>query len=210
MKAAPVEIQFDAQGLVPVVVEDVAGGVLLLAYADAEAVEATRVSGEAHFHSRSRKALWRKGETSGNVLRVREIRIDCDGDALLYLVEPAGPACHTNARSCFYRRLDGTAPEVVGVEMLGELEATLRDRKRNPPAANSYTARLFAAPAAATHGKIGEEAFEVVLASERGDLENLAWEIADLWFHTTVLLVRHGVPVARVFAELARRRAVPK
>ncbi len=199
-------IRFDAQGLVPVVVEDLSGGVLMLAYADAAAIEKTRATGEAHFYSRSRKALWRKGETSGNVLAVREIRIDCDGDALLYLVDPSGPACHTNERSCFHRRLDGSAPEAIGSEMLGVLETTLRDRKRNPPT-NSYTARLFAAPAAETHTKIGEEAFEVVLASERGDLENLAWEIADLWFHTTVLLVRHGVPVARVFAELARRRA---
>lgn len=201
------EIRFDAQGLVPVVVEDLAGGVLMLAYADATAVAKTRETGEAHFYSRSRRALWRKGETSGNVLAVREIRLDCDGDALLYLVEPVGPACHEGTRSCFTRRLDGSEVRARGAEMLGELEAILSERKKNPPTTGSYTARLFSGPASATHEKIGEEAFEVVLASERGDAKNLAWEVADLWFHTTVLLVRHGIPVSRVFAELARRRA---
>lgn len=208
------EVRFDENGLVPVVVEEAGGGVLMLAYANDEAVEETRRTGYAHFYSRSRKTLWKKGETSGNTLRVREIRVDCDGDALLYVVEPDGPACHTGKRSCFYRTLEG-AEDDRPAPILAELEAVLRSRRDEgpPPGRKSYTARLFEEPVAKTHEKVGEEAFEVVLASEKvasggGEAarKELAWEVADLWFHTMLLLVRHGVPLSAVLGELERRR----
>ncbi|HEY8232977.1 MAG: bifunctional phosphoribosyl-AMP cyclohydrolase/phosphoribosyl-ATP diphosphatase HisIE [Burkholderiales bacterium] len=199
--AMPEGLVFDANGLVPVVAQDRASGdVLMLAWADAEAVAKTAETGLAHFWSRSRKALWRKGETSGNTLRVVEARADCDKDALLLVVEPAGPACHTGARSCF----GDVSPTAAG--MLEELARVVRLRAQAPPE-ESYTARLVAKGQAAVLKKIGEEATEVVLAASGESDERLASESADLLFHLLLALDQRRVPLASVMDELRRRRA---
>jgi phosphoribosyl-ATP pyrophosphohydrolase/phosphoribosyl-AMP cyclohydrolase len=199
--AMPEGLVFDADGLVPVVAQDRASGdVLMLAWADAEAVARTAETGLAHFWSRSRKALWRKGETSGNTLRVVEARADCDKDALLLVVEPAGPACHTGARTCF----GDISPTAAG--MLEELARVVRLRAQAPPE-ESYTARLVAKGQGAVLKKIGEEATEVVLAASGESDERLAAESADLLFHLLLALDQRRVPLASVMDELRRRRA---
>ena len=192
---------FDAYGLLPVVAQDrVSGDVLMLAWANAEAVAKTAETGLAHFWSRSRKALWRKGETSGNTLRVVEARADCDKDALLLVVEPAGPACHTGARTCFGE----SSPTAAG--MLEELARVVRQRAQAPPE-ESYTARLVARGPGQVLKKIGEEATEVVLAASGESDERLASESADLLYHLLVALDQRRVPLASVMDELRRRRA---
>ena len=163
------------------------GRVLMLAWMDAEAERLTRETGEAWFWSRSRRKLWRKGETSGNVLRVEELRDDCDGDALLVRVRPAGPACHTGSVSCF-------APA---------LWRTVVERVRERPE-GSYVASLAEAGVARAAQKLGEEAVEAALSAVAGD-GRLAEEAADVLFHLYVLLAVAGVDVAEVEAELARR-----
>jgi len=199
--AMPEGLVFDANGLVPVVAQDRASGdVLMLAWADAEAVAKTAETGLAHFWSRSRKALWRKGESSGNTLRVVEARADCDQDALLLVVEPAGPACHTGARTCF----GDVSPTAAG--MLEELARVVRLRAQARPE-ESYTARLVAQGQGAILEKIGEEASEVVLAASAESDERLASESADLLFHLLVALDQRRVPLASVMDELRRRRA---
>jgi phosphoribosyl-ATP pyrophosphohydrolase/phosphoribosyl-AMP cyclohydrolase len=182
--------------LLPCVVQDAdTGRVLMLAYVDAEALEATRRTGLAHFHSRSRDRLWQKGETSGNVLRVADIRADCDGDALLYLAHPAGPTCHTGAVSCF----GDAAP------LLGELAGVIGERAAGDGAAEgSYVAGLLGDARELAQRKVGEEAVEVLLA-EPGS-EHLVSEVADLWFHSMLLLARDGLDPLAPLTELRRRR----
>jgi phosphoribosyl-ATP pyrophosphohydrolase/phosphoribosyl-AMP cyclohydrolase len=198
--AMPADLVFDANGLVPVVAQDRASGdVLMLAWANAEAIARTAETGLAHFWSRSRKALWRKGETSGHTLRVVEVRADCDRDALLLVVEPEGPACHTGSRTCFGE----TSPSAAG--MLEELARVVRQRAAAPVDA-SYTARLLAKGPGHVLKKIGEEATELVLAASAESDERLAAESADLLFHLLVALQQRGVPLASVMDELRRRR----
>jgi phosphoribosyl-ATP pyrophosphohydrolase/phosphoribosyl-AMP cyclohydrolase len=171
------------------IVQDAADGrVLMLAWMDAEAERLTRETGEAWFWSRSREKLWRKGETSGNVLEVEEIRDDCDGDALLLRVRPAGPACHTGSRSCF-------APA---------LWRTVKERQLERPE-GSYVASLLDAGVARCAQKVGEEGVEVGIAAVGGDRDAVVAEAADLVFHLYVLLAAAGVDVAEVEDELARR-----
>jgi phosphoribosyl-AMP cyclohydrolase / phosphoribosyl-ATP pyrophosphohydrolase len=178
--------------LTPVIVQDVESGrVLMLAYADAEALRRTRETGEAWFWSRSRHELWHKGATSGNVQHVRALRLDCDGDALLALVEPAGPACHTGAESCF-------APWLWRV--VAERAATRPE--------GSYVAGLLAAGPAAAARKVGEEGVETALAAVGESDERLVAELADLWFHSYVLLAARGLQPSAVEDELRRRHAV--
>jgi phosphoribosyl-ATP pyrophosphohydrolase/phosphoribosyl-AMP cyclohydrolase len=197
----PAEVAYDATGLVPVVVQDRrSGDVLMLAYANAEALARTAESGLAHFWSRSRRALWRKGETSGHDLRVREVRADCDRDTLLMVVDPVGPACHTGARTCFGE--DG--PAVAGV--LDELQRVVAQRAGAAPE-TSYTARLLARGPDQVLKKIGEEATEVVLAAKGESDERLAEEAADLVYHLVVALHQRGVGVERVLETLKSRRA---
>ena len=213
--SAPDAIEFGPDGLVPAVAQDtLSGEVLIVAFADREALEKTLSSGQAHFRSRSRERLWRKGEESGNTLTVREVRYDCDADALLYLVDPAGPACHTGARSCFFRTIgpNGTVGSAdlpaggpPGAGVVAEIARVVESRRREKPA-GSYVAGLLAKGPGAVREKITEEALEVVQASKKDDLDNLVHEVADVWFHTLVLLAAHGVPVERVLGELARRR----
>ena len=199
-------IRFDENGLVPVVAQDAqTGEVLTLAYASREAVEKTLQTNEAHYYSRSRDELWRKGETSGNTQTVVEVRLDCDGDALLYRVDPAGPACHTGQRSCFFTPLmgsDGETPDLG--RTLTRLAGTINERRREMPE-GSYTAKLFSRGAGYTAQKVGEEAVEVVVAALEG--ERLAEETADLLYHLLVLLEERGVgteEVARVLDERHR------
>ena len=177
--------------LMPVVVQDADSGiVLMLAYADDEALRRTRETGEAWFWSRSRRELWRKGATSGNTLAVVEIRDDCDGDALLYRVQPAGPVCHTGAESCF-------APWLWRV---------IRERQETRPEGSYVVGLLDAGPTAAAQ-KVGEEGVEVALAGVGESDARLIEELADLWFHSYVLLAARGLGPAAVEAELARRHA---
>ena len=177
--------------LTPAIVQDATSGrVLMLAYMDEEALRRTRESGEAWFWSRSRGGLWHKGATSGNTLAVEEIRDDCDGDAILLRVTPAGPACHTGAESCF-------SPW---------LWLTVADRAARRPE-GSYVARLLRDGPAAAARKVGEEGVEAALAGASESDERLVEELADLWFHSYVLLAARGLDPVRVEEELARRHA---
>jgi len=204
---APEGIRYDDAGLVPVVTQDAnTGEVLMLAYANGEAVERTRETGDAHYYSRSRGELWRKGATSGSTQRVVEVRLDCDGDALLYRVEPAGPACHTGERTCFFTTLQGEAQgDVLGLGgVLGRLSGVISARHEEMPE-GSYTAKLFQRGVGYAAQKVGEEAVEVVVAALEND--RLAEESADLLYHLLVLLEERGVStndVARVLDERHR------
>ena len=198
------EIAFDERGLAPCVIQDAGTGeVLTLAWVNAEALERTIATGEMHLWSRSRDELWRKGATSGNVQRVRELRYDCDADAVLALVEPAGPACHTGERTCFFRAADG-APQPVAHEALPALERTIDARRAERPD-GSYTARLLDDPAL-VGAKVREEADEVARAVAGESDERVAEEAADLLYHLGVLLVSRGVPEATVLEVLNGRR----
>ena len=195
------QIAFDERGLVPCIVQDWRSGeVLTLAYMNAESLALTRQTGEVHFFSRSRQELWHKGETSGNVQRVRSIRYDCDGDALLAIVEPVGPACHTGERTCFHRgELEPAAP----YEALPTLERTIAQRADSRPE-GSYTTTLLADPALAG-AKVQEEAEEVVRAVREESDDRVAEEAADVVYHLTVALRALGVGLAEVASALDRR-----
>jgi phosphoribosyl-AMP cyclohydrolase / phosphoribosyl-ATP pyrophosphohydrolase len=187
-------------GLIPVVVQDAADGtVLMLAWANREALDATLDSGAAHFWSRSRDKLWRKGETSGNVLRVESVATDCDADALLYRVTPAGPACHTGSRSCFG---DSASAERLS---LPALERIIADRAGASPE-ESYTARLLAGGPPEPAAKVTEEAGELAVAALAESDERVADEAADLLYHVLVLLHSRGLFLADVERRLAGRR----
>jgi phosphoribosyl-AMP cyclohydrolase / phosphoribosyl-ATP pyrophosphohydrolase len=200
------ELTFDEQGLIPVVAQDHASGeVLTLAYANEEALRLTVETGELHFFSRSRGKLWRKGEESGNVLKLKQLRYDCDGDAVVALVEPTGPACHTGERSCFYRELGGDgAPDPALHETLAALERTLRSRAAERPE-GSYTVKLLDDPKLIGE-KVEEEAEEVVRAAREESDERVAEEAADVLYHLAVLLASREVPQAAVMEVLDGRR----
>ena len=200
------QVEFDERGLVPCVAQDFASGeVLTLAYVNAESLRRTAETGELHFYSRSREEIWRKGETSGNVLRLRQLRLDCDGDAIVALVEPTGPACHTGERSCFHRDLDrGGEPAPAAHETLATLERTLRSRATERPE-GSYTVKLLDDPKLIGE-KIEEEAEEVVRAAREESDERVAEEAADLLYHLAVLLVSREVPQSAAMEVLDGRR----
>lgn len=210
-RTAPIPA-FGPDGLVPAIVQDAHDGrVLMFAWMDAEALAATVDTGEVHFHSRSRDRLWRKGETSGNVLRLVSIATDCDADALLVTVDPVGPTCHRGTRSCF--DLDGapSSRETQGFAFLETLWTTIADRVERRPE-GSYTARLLAGGVDAVARKVTEEATEVLLAakddavgSTAATREALAGEAADLLYHAFVLLAERGVPPAEVIDTLRTR-----
>jgi phosphoribosyl-AMP cyclohydrolase / phosphoribosyl-ATP pyrophosphohydrolase len=219
---APETVRWDAAGLVPGVVQDAADGrVLMVAWLDAEALAATLATGEVHFHSRSRGRLWRKGETSGHVLRLRGLAVDCDGDALLLAVDPVGPTCHRETRSCFDADgapAPGTGPEPQGFDFLESLWATIDDRASTRPA-GSYTTRLLDGGVDLVGRKVAEEATEVLLAAkndERAEAAGedrdgtgaaLAGEAADLLYHALVLLAERGTPPSAVISVLRERHA---
>jgi phosphoribosyl-ATP pyrophosphohydrolase/phosphoribosyl-AMP cyclohydrolase len=221
-------VRYGPDGLVPVVVQDDGDGrVLMVAWADAEALAETLRTGLVHFHSRSRDRLWRKGETSGNVLHLRGLALDCDGDSLLALVEPAGPTCHRGRRSCFDPDApsdeDSGRPAVEGFAWLETLWRTIAGRAATRPA-GSYTARLLAGGVDAAGRKVTEEATELLLAAkDDAALEArafgrdepartavraaLAGEAADLLYHALVLLAERDLAPAAVLGELRRRHA---
>ena len=220
MSLSHASVSFDAGGLVPAIVQDARDGrVLMVAYMDAEALTATLATGEVHFRSRSRDRLWRKGETSGNVLRLVGISTDCDGDALLVMVDPAGPTCHRGTRSCFDPPGAPGVRTTQGFAWLETLWTTVADRARSRPE-GSYTARLLDGGVDAVGRKVTEEATEVLLAArddaeaERAGMDRaasraaLAGEVADLLYHALVLLAERGTQPAAVLDVLeARGRA---
>ena len=202
MIPGPNMVKFDQNGLVPVIAQDAATGeVLTLAYANSEAVHKTLYSGEAHYYSRSRSELWRKGATSGNTQRVVGIKLDCDGDALLYRVEPRGPACHTGQNSCFFTTLagEGVAPaddrKVPFGTIVERLAGTIARRHSEMPE-GSYTVSLIQGGKERLAQKVGEEAVEVVVAALSD--ERLPEEAADLVYHLLVLLEERGVGIEDV------------
>jgi phosphoribosyl-ATP pyrophosphohydrolase/phosphoribosyl-AMP cyclohydrolase len=195
------ELAFGEDGLLPCVVQDWrTGEVLTVAYMNEEALARTRETGETWFWSRSRNELWHKGETSGNVQRVRELRWDCDADTLLALVEPAGPACHTGARTCFHNGDSAAAPH----EALPALERVVEDRRAHPSDA-SYTAKLLA-DASFIGEKVQEEAEEVARAAREESSERVAEEAADVLYHLTVLLASRDLSLADAYEVLNARR----
>ena len=229
------ELSYDDQGLIPAIVQDAGTGqVLMLAYMNAEALAKTLDSGETWFWSRSRQTLWHKGATSGNVQPVEEIRYDCDADALLVRVHPAGPACHTGQESCFYRSINGDIPQpLLNIETplspapfplasdgkkfqtskhqasedhfsLQQLFHVIQDRRRNP-IPGSYTVSLFDAGLPKIAQKVGEEAAEVLVAALAQEDQRLVEEVADLAYHLLVLLADRDITPASIEAELARR-----
>jgi len=196
------DIAFDERGLVPCIVQDWRSGeVLTLAYMNAEALERTRETGEIHFYSRSREKLWHKGESSGNTQAVKAIRYDCDADAVLALVEPAGPACHTGERSCFHNgELSPGAPH----ETLPTLERTIAERAATRPE-TSYTTKLLN-DATLAGAKVQEEAEEVVRAAREESDDRVAEEAADVIYHLAVLLRGRGLSLADAEQVLDGRR----
>lgn len=205
-------VTFDAGGLVPVIAQEARTGMVrMVAWANREALELTAKTKAAHFWSRSRQALWRKGESSGHTLAVREVRLDCDGDVVLYLCDPVGPSCHTGATSCFYRRAgeDGALVEDDGPSdppalVLSRVAEVIADRRRARPE-KSYVVSLLDAGLPKINGKISEEARELVEALPENDAAHTAHEAADLIFHTLVGLEAAGVPLDAVFGELRKR-----
>ena len=190
-------VKWDERGLVTAIAQDAATGVVLMvASMDREALARTVATGEAHFWSRRRHTLWHKGETSGSVLTVEAIQADCDSDAVLLSVRPAGPTCHTGRPSCF------AEPATT----LDQLDTVLRERKASRPV-GSYTAQLFEGGRSAILRKVGEEAVEVLLAGAQESDAALAAEVADLWFHSLVLLAERGLSAGDVLTVLSQRRA---
>jgi phosphoribosyl-ATP pyrophosphohydrolase/phosphoribosyl-AMP cyclohydrolase len=242
-------VRFGENGLVPGVVQDAQDGtVLMVGYVNAEALAKTLATGDVWFWSRSRRALWHKGETSGNYLRLVEVRLDCDGDALLFRARPEGPTCHTGDRSCFSRTIPGShgsatallpapindegcrdpqagtprapgnaslsaqshpEPAPDGVAVLDALFHTIEQRRAQPDP-GSYTNHLLSQGVDRIGRKIGEEAAEVIIAAKNGLAPELAGEVADLFYHSLVLLAASGVSLDDVCAVLAARQGAPR
>ncbi len=202
------DLTWDANGLIPAVVQDAdTGEVLTLAYMSRESIAKTLELGETVFYSRSRGELWHKGATSGNVQKVAGLAADCDGDAVVVQVRPLGPACHTGARTCFHSDVEGFAPlspETIGA-LLGELERLVERRKNELPA-GSYTTKLFESGAKRIFQKVGEEAVETILAGLSGDRQETVREVSDLLFHLLVALRQMGIPLSEIAGELRSRR----
>lgn len=206
-------VRYSADGLVPVVTQESrSGDVLMVAFANQDALDRTLTTGLAHYYSRSRGVLWQKGETSSHIQRVVEVRLDCDGDTVLYRVEQTGPACHTGTRTCFSTVLGrtgvpadgGAAEEDPGGHVLSRLARTIAQRADERPN-GSYTAELLAQGIGKASQKVGEEAVEVVVAANSEDDARLASEAADLLYHLLVLLQARGVPLDAVLRELDSR-----
>ncbi|WP_409295416.1 bifunctional phosphoribosyl-AMP cyclohydrolase/phosphoribosyl-ATP diphosphatase HisIE [Peribacillus sp. SCS-26] len=214
------ELKFDENGLLPAIVQDYrTKEVLTLAYMNKESLKLSIESKETWFFSRSRQELWHKGATSGNTQSIQEIKWDCDSDALLVLVEPSGPACHTGAASCFTDSLlltdvDGQEAGAVegaktSVDFLLELEALLEQREKERPE-GSYTTYLFEKGVDKILKKVGEESAEVIIAAKNRDQEELKWETADLFYHVLVLLREQNLPFQEVLEVLKERHAAGK
>ncbi len=201
------ELNFSMGGLLPVVVQHhTSGQVLMVGFANREAVEKTLATGHAWFFSRSRQRLWEKGETSGNYLDVRGLRVDCDVDSLIYFCEPHGPTCHTGEPSCFFHRVDEIPAGETSGEAAAHLFNTVLERQAHGDPNKSYVARLLSEGVDRVARKVGEEATEVVIAAKNADRAEVAREVADLWFHTFILLAQQGMTPEDVWAVLAERR----
>ncbi|HIA04522.1 MAG TPA: bifunctional phosphoribosyl-AMP cyclohydrolase/phosphoribosyl-ATP diphosphatase HisIE [Myxococcales bacterium] len=206
------KLAFDSNGLIPAIAQDArTGRVLMLAWVNQEALTATLSTGYAHYFSRSRQSLWKKGESSGHVQEIVDIRLDCDGDSLLYAVNQSGPACHTNEASCFFNKMNASgefhaadAPESGTME---RLQSILHDRREASPD-SSYTARLLQGGVAAIQEKILEEAGELCVALENESHERVVSETADLLYHVLVGLESRGVLSQEIALELAGRFGV--
>ncbi len=212
------KIKFDQSGLIPAIIQDYQSGqVLMMAYMNTESLDKTLSTGKTWFYSRSRQALWMKGETSGHVQNVQEILYDCDEDTLLIKVEQIGASCHTGHYSCFYRNSDGdeVAPVVfdadkvysshAGSGIMYELYDLISDRQQKMPE-GSYTTYLFEKGLDKILKKVGEENAEVIIASKNRDKAEVVYETSDLLYHLMVLLVEQGVTLEDIFTELKSRR----
>jgi phosphoribosyl-AMP cyclohydrolase / phosphoribosyl-ATP pyrophosphohydrolase len=201
-------LRFNEQGLIPAIVQDVATGrVLMLAYMNREALERTLATGLVHYWSRSRAQLWQKGETSGHIQHLRDLRYDCDADTLLVIVEQEGAACHTGEPSCFFQRFAETPESMqspISEGLLQQIYAVVQERKRRAPQ-ESYVASLMARGQDHVLKKVIEEAAEVLMASKDGRREAIVYEMADLWFHAIVALGWHDISPQEVLQELQRR-----
>ena len=201
------QLNFSMNGLLPVVVQHHRSGeVLMVGFANREAVDKSLATGHAWFFSRSRQRLWEKGETSGHYLDLKALRVDCDADALIYLCEPHGPTCHTGEASCFFQTIDDLPRGETSGEAAAVLFETIRQRQAQADPEKSYVARLLSEGVDRAAQKVGEEAVEVVIAAKNGDRSRLASELADLWFHTYVLLAQQGMTPEDVWEELRSRR----
>ena len=199
------KVNFDRNGLVAAIVQDATtGSVLMLGWMDQEALDATERTGDVHFHSRSRDALWRKGETSGNSLHVVDIAADCDGDALLVRAHPRGPVCHTGTATCWG---DDPAPPLA--RTVSALAALLAERKRDLPE-GSYTTSLFRAGRGEIAKKVGEEALELALAATTETRERAVSELTDLLYMTLVLAIDLGLTPDEITRSLAEKRAISR
>jgi phosphoribosyl-AMP cyclohydrolase / phosphoribosyl-ATP pyrophosphohydrolase len=204
-------VTFDGQGLIPAVIQDwLDGTVLMVGYMNQQALVKTLQTRSVHFWSRSRQKLWEKGETSGHFLRVKDLFVDCDRDTILVKAEPAGPTCHTGERSCFFARLDAgclveqaTTQEAWGTILEGVLR-TIGQRKTHPQS-GSYTTKLFEGGHDKILKKVAEEAGEVLLASKGGKREEIVYEVADLFFHTLMVLGYHNIAMQDIYQELGKR-----
>lgn len=204
-------MKFDEKGLIPAVVQDASTKeILMVAYMNDDTLKRTIESGRAVFWSRSRGETWVKGATSGNYMFVKEIRVDCDEDCLLVLVDPAGPACHTGNKTCFFRKLENgvlsdVEEEVDSSNILAHLMSVAQDRRKNPQP-GSYTNYLFDKGADKILKKVGEEAAEVVIAGKNKDKDEISYEVADLMYHLTVMLADNDMTWNDIFEELEKRR----
>lgn len=199
------KLKFDEHGLIPAIVQDVrTREVLTLAYMNAESLARTVETNETWFWSRSRNELWHKGETSGNTQKVVELLLDCDGDAIVVLVEPAGPACHTGARSCF--ETSRSYEQSTSDQLLDRLYDLVKERKEQRPL-GSYTTYLFNEGLDKILKKFGEESTETIVAAKNDEDERLVAEVSDLLYHLIVLLVARGISLDQIRGELSRRRA---
>jgi len=196
-------LRFDHRGLVPAIVQDAATGtVLMLAWMDREAIDATQATGEVHFHSRSREALWKKGETSGNVLHAVSMAVDCDGDAILVKAHPKGPVCHTGTATCW-----GDDQSEPLARTLSLLAALLRERKRDLPD-GSYSAELFRKGTGAVAQKVGEEALELALAAVTESKERAVSEFTDVVYALAVLATELGITADELVRSLADKKVI--
>ena len=200
------KIKFDENGLVPVITQSYyTGKVLMQAYANREAIEKTLQEGYAFYYSRSRKKLWKKGESSGNLQKVVKIKVDCDGDSILYLIKDYNVACHTGEESCFYRDINFNKQNKPDpYEIFHQLYKLIEDRKKNLPE-NSYVSKLFKKGSDKIIQKVGEEAIETVIALKNSDKNEIVYETTDLIFHLLVALVDKGVKLEEIQEELLRR-----
>lgn len=196
-------IKFDKEGLIPAIIQEASSGkVLMLGYMNEESLKKTVETGTTWFWSRERQKLWNKGETSGNIQKVKEIRLDCDGDALLILVAQTGVACHTGNLSCFFQNFYTKEPaSTFNLETLYDI---ILSRKLNP-VDGSYTCKLFKEGVERISKKVGEESVEVILAGIKGDRDEVIYEVSDLFYHTLVLLASLDISPQEIYSELNRR-----